>query len=174
MVGSADGIVGTDAGSLRTPCFILGRHMKYLTVAIKKRQLSDLEADAECGLLDRGVKPYLDRINALDGICTQSSCMGHGRNRMDVTYLNLKVSRRYYERVVERLLAFKTAKSLENHGGGLKSYDTDNIVWVQTFYHDFGRCCEPVLRIEMHNSKVFESVTQLLEEVMGKKQHTVK
>jgi hypothetical protein len=48
--------------------------MRYLTESEKRKELRYWETD-DCA--DPGVRPMMARLNALDGVCTVQSCIGH-------------------------------------------------------------------------------------------------
>jgi predicted site-specific integrase-resolvase len=48
-----------------------------LTFSRKKEELSLLQQAIENNKVDKQLIPYLERLNAIEGICTQFCCMGH-------------------------------------------------------------------------------------------------
>jgi hypothetical protein len=63
-----------DTGSLKA-----GR---YLTSAEKCAELEGWVTEgADARFADEGVRPLMDRLNALEGVCSVQSCIGHVRER---------------------------------------------------------------------------------------------
>lgn len=51
----------------------------YLTLAEKARTLADWQSGPDGDLADPGIRPLMDRLNAIEGVCTVQSCIGHAK-----------------------------------------------------------------------------------------------
>jgi len=66
-----------DANYQHSPSTVIFGGVDWLTTKTKRKMLSDLRKEIALKRVDRHMIPYLRRINAIKGVCTQFCCMGH-------------------------------------------------------------------------------------------------
>ena len=147
--------------------------MRYLDDEIKACILDKVNLLKANGEIDKRMIKYINEINGLDGVCTQSCCEGHVRKKhYRDAYLNIYMRQDIYDDVVERLIEvqqdirFKNVKAMDEPN--IYTTDMDNIVSIRTFYTGgLGNIIMPTLRIKVWDCDVFDVVMNVLREVCG-------
>lgn len=70
--------------SLSTPYVIVGG-LSYLTTKFKRYELKKLRREIARKRVDRHMIPYLNKLNAIKGVCSQFCCMGHVKESRSTT-----------------------------------------------------------------------------------------
>lgn len=58
----------------------------FLDTRYKRNQLKELRKEIASNRVDKQMIPYIDRLNAIKGVCTQFCCMGHVSRRKKYSY----------------------------------------------------------------------------------------
>jgi tRNA(Phe) wybutosine-synthesizing methylase Tyw3 len=99
---------------------------KFLTAKEKQDRLNILEQDIQNENVDAEIVPFLEEINAIDGICTKFSCIGHITTVDEGIiegegYLSLRMTKPVYEDFIQYKIALVYQQMREN---GLSQIET--------------------------------------------------